>query len=139
MSCVLRLSGPTFNVHGFLSSTGLSAYKDSRNDQVPSKVEAHGQELNYCSIDVSDKDFEDFEGQLKDADVFITMYAEKLSTIQAFSGTGPVNAVIDFGLSKNEGATPLRCFILPSHFMKLCGELCIDVELSVYWISERGA
>lgn len=134
MSCVLRVGGSGFDVDEFLRHSSLKITKvfhEGERCGLSSEV----RDLSGFNAEVSNKDFDNLEGQIDEAIHFVKMHRNELETIKEMSG---VEGHLDFGVESRTGkvideqeiAVWSICF--PVELLKLLGKLDIGIEVTVY-------
>jgi hypothetical protein len=83
---------------------------------------------------VSDRDFRDVDGQVRDAIGFLQANEPALRAIVSFPGVGL--AILDFGVAWLDVAVQVDH--LPAELLRLAGALGISVSLSHYPVSVAG-
>lgn len=116
MPCELRLGGSKEAVQRFVA----------RNFLVPDAVFEKG--INIC---VSDAGFDDVQGQIEEAIAFLETSGEQLYEI--CKSFGIERARLDFGLEQKDTWT--QGCTLPADLLYLAGSYNIDIELSLYPVS----
>ena len=110
---------------------GLSAYSADRKGELRKGTE-QPYEWDACAFDVSDADFEHFEEQLADIEVFLTRHYDGLQQLEQFDIVSMyIDVGYDSGFGGTDHVTDFRS--LPSNLLRLLGTLGIGLELSAYW------
>lgn len=131
MSAVLRASGQDFDVDAFLLRSSLN----------PIAVHRRGTQIYLGSgqraqsgmnIDVSDRGFEDFPGQVLEAVNFLTKHRKEISRLIRFPGVEKV--YVDFGIARQDVAAQFA--YLPTELIRIAGKLGLGIELSYYAIKK---
>ncbi|HOU47563.1 MAG TPA: hypothetical protein PLL99_07135, partial [Chitinophagales bacterium] len=88
-------------------------------------------EYSSASIKLSDADFEDFNQQVKDAEIFLQTYLDNLKCIANTDGVEYAN--ITFGMNATQLLEKkIQSFYFPISLITICAELNISVETTVY-------
>ena len=78
------------------------------------------------NIEVSNADFDDLAGQVRDATRFLQH--RRLLLLRLLRAAPGATVVLDFGLSRREA--PIQCDYFPPALLKLAGNLGIGIELA---------
>ena len=132
MSCVLRASGPLFDVDEFLRHSPFAPTKvwhkgEPRTSHASSKLA----DTSGFNLVVSSADFDDLSRQIADAMEFLREHNGELSRLSTFPGVEGVT--LDFGVRRREVVAQFDRF--PPGLLGLAGGLAIGIELSQYTIS----
>ncbi|MBL7984607.1 MAG: hypothetical protein JNM91_06380 [Flavobacteriales bacterium] len=130
MSCVLRIAGIGFQVDAYLAATGLAAIGtwktgDQRGIRGPAIS-------NGCNIDVSNADFNDLKGQIRDAIKFLRDRSENLKRLPDFGLLTSDEPELDFGIDTRMHDVGAQFDYFPNELLKLCGDLGLCICLSQY-------
>jgi hypothetical protein len=91
------------------------------------------------NLSVSERDFQDFGGQLADARRFLGRHDAKLRSLLGTSGVR--SALLDFGVSDEidggRGPAVIMSFRFPAGLVAMAAGLGVDLELSIYPIHRR--
>lgn len=135
MPCVLRAVGSEFEPDEFLRDSDLDAdpvYRrgDPKFSSLPegAKWSASG-----FHVGVSDADFHDLAGQIRDTLDFLREHEAELQRLVSFQGVECV--VLDFGIARRDVAVQSDAF--PPVLLALAGRLNLHIELSQYPISSE--
>ena len=134
MSCILHLSGKNFDVDAFIAKSKLRPYKVfyKGKPKLKSKPDGRKAEHTGCAILVSDADFDNIEGQIKDAISYLKRNNKKLLVLTKTKGIK--FATLDFGIDARidgkEHLTQSETF--PSKLLQLAGNLGLSIEISLY-------
>ncbi|MGA3283941.1 MAG: DUF4279 domain-containing protein [Verrucomicrobiota bacterium] len=135
MSCLLRATGENFEVDAFLQTSKLRPNTVQHKGQLRRKNKPDGgkSEFSGLSCVVSEKDFNDLEGQIAEAIEFLKSNRVHLQKLVKFPGIEDVR--LDFGIERRDEFS--QCDYFPSKLLCLAGELGIGIELSQYPISPK--
>lgn len=129
MSCVLRLEGEGFNVTGFLAHSGITAYQvwDAGEPDAFGRARPHPG----CKVNVSDAEFTDLAGQVKDAIDFLTKHASALSELTRF-GLPAAHGELDFAIETRMFDVGVQSDRFPPLLLMLAGNAGFTICLSLY-------
>lgn len=132
--CVLRISGEEFNPDKFLEMSTLVPYKVMhRGDQVCPVGPRSDQVFEYGGFkcDVSEIDG-NLEGQIADAIRFLKENRADLQKLR--TETSVQSRWLDFGIDCriDRRKVVVQGEYLPIELIKLCGELDIEIGISIY-------
>jgi len=134
MSCVLRIIGQDLDVDAFILKSKLKSSRKGYKGEVVSPPKRKIRKLKYSwvSITTSDASFNAFKKQIKDTWQYLKKNKEKLAVISETKGIQ--YAVLDFGiyLKMDKELVRYQTKYFPEEFVKLCGELGLGIELSIY-------
>ena len=131
MSCILRVWGADLVVDELAVITSLRPYRIDRKGEARLKP-AQVFEESCAHFEVSDLDFRELEGQIREAGQFLERHEPELRAIVTFPGVQ--GAVLDFALAWRDVAT--QTDRLPASLLALAGNLGIGIDLSHYPVSE---
>lgn len=134
MSCVLRITGNSFDVDGFLKDSGLVAYLQYKAGD-PIGFKRKGKETydtNGASFDLSNAAFDDFETQKSDAIHFLTTHFNKLKNLRNFGLEAADIPEIDFAIESDALTYPVQSDYLQAELLKLAGDLGFGIMISHY-------
>jgi hypothetical protein len=127
MSCVLRVRGAHFKVSEFLSGSTLKplvvvqrGQSQYPNSPVPDASGFH--------VSVSEADFSQLKGQVKDAVQFLEKNQMELTRLVAFPGVEKVS--LDFGIEERDMAAQSESF--PPELLRVAGGLGIWLSFTLY-------
>lgn len=131
MSCILSIIGTDLDIDTFVSRTKMSGFSKSYKADSISKVNPKKRKYSFVSIKTSEASFADIESQIKDTIDFLSKYQDNLRLI---ASTPEVEyATIDFGVDSVIDEEHLtQSFYFPINLIKICAELGIGIELSIY-------
>ena len=133
MSTILRVGGENFDVDVSLQQSTLAPCKVFRRGKpkcVGSKQLSNKSGFN---LEVSEADFNDFEKQIKNAVEFLKSNEEAISKLTEWIGVESMS--LDFGVSRDESFA-FQSITFPNQLLKLAGNLGVDIEATLYPISE---
>jgi len=130
MSCILRVAGRSLAIDQLVEVSSLQPYRVDRKGQ-------RGASSRIATTDgahflVSDCDFRDLDGQVRDAISFLQTNERALRAIVASPGVEL--SILDFGIAWRDVAVQVDH--LPAELLRLAGEGGISVSLSHYPVSE---
>jgi hypothetical protein len=124
--CVLRADGDSFEPREFLLLSTLDPCNVFRKGERKSETTTwHSSGL---TVPVSECEFDDFEGQIRDAISFLTVHKDELWRLRSFPGVDEVE--LDFPVHRRDVFVQSQSF--PSELVALAGELGLGLELSIY-------
>lgn len=134
MSCVLRVSGETFDVDRFLATSQLH----------PCAVWHVGEKHARChppcttagfNIVVNEASIDDFPAQVQNATRFLRDNRDELQQLSQLASVSDIT--LDFAIAhRNEAAKYCR---LPPELIQFAGEFRMGIELSYYACVNKGA
>lgn len=129
MSCVLRLEGEGFDVHGFLAHCGITAYQvwEAGEQDALGRTHRHAG----CKEDVSSADLSDLAGQVKEAIDFLSTHASALSELTRF-GLPAECGELDFAIETRMFDVGVQTDRFPALLLKLAGNAGLTICLSQY-------
>jgi hypothetical protein len=131
MSCVLRVNGSDFLVDRFLDNSDLVpcvVYRKGEPRSSASKSNSKIHETSGLNVDVSKADFDNLDGQIRDAISFLEQHKMELERLCRFPGVERLT--LDFGIAKRDVIAQSDYF--PAELLYLAGSLEISIELSQY-------
>ena len=134
MSCTLRAGGKDFDATAFAATTSLpvcSVYQRGQPTTLGGGSQQHT--TSGINIDVSEADFDDLTGQIRDALAFLHKHAEELGRLSNQVGIEGVS--LDFGLSQRD--VPAQFCYFPPDLLLATGQHQIGLEVSLYAISDE--
>jgi hypothetical protein len=133
MGCYLRVSGRRFDVDAYLRlRTALAPTAvHRRGTPVFPSSQAKGRKhtRSGLNVQVSGRSFENFAGQLRDAERFLRMYLRALRALRRFPGVE--GAVLDFGVARREDVV-VQGEVFSEAVVALAGRIGLALELSHY-------
>jgi hypothetical protein len=131
MGCVLRAYGSNFLVDRFCQKSDLTpclVYRKGESKSAARKSKGKVYESSGLHVEVSDADFIDLEGQVKDAITFMERNKVELERLREFPGVEGLT--LDFGIARRDFIT--QCDYFPPELLYLAGGLGFGIELSQY-------
>jgi hypothetical protein len=127
--CVLKIYSDTNSFKGFLENTKIPVYSClDKGEALTSKQLCEEYRI---SFDVSDKEWDDFEGQVRDAILFLETLNAQIKKL--FSTYSITDAYLDFPLwSRLDENIVNQNDHIPRELVKLAGELNIGIEMAIY-------
>jgi hypothetical protein len=136
MSCVLRVSGESFDVDAFFTSCSIEPIKVWRKGEFKFTTHNSGSQKHTASdvnFEVSGAEFSDMKAQLMDSIKWFSENQSLVKRLVSFPGVDGVTA--DFGA---EICPPGWCtFSVPPELQTLIGGLGAHLMLSVYPTSDE--
>ena len=129
--CILKVYSDTDSFKTFEKTTKIPVY--SRHDKGEKKANKKRQvQTDYkISFDVSDKDWDDFEGQVEDTILFLTKYQKDIK--QLFKTHNITTAYLDFPIySRLYGDIVNQNDRLPKELIAIAGKLSLGIEMAIY-------
>lgn len=131
MSCGLSIIGVKLDIDTFVKKSQIDGFKKSYKGEPINAVNSRVSKYSFVSIVTSDADFNDIIGQINDTLMFLEKYRENLKHIATTEGID--YATINFGVDSTISEDSLtQNFYFPIELVKICGELGIGIELSIY-------
>jgi hypothetical protein len=129
--CVLHVTSETNSFSEFLRETGFPVYKSYEKGEIPTIGKQRPYDDYGFSSAVSEREWNDFEGQIEDAKTFLITHEK---TIRALLSTHDVSDIrFDFPYyCRLDEHIFMQSDYLPPEFLKIAGELKIGIELSLY-------
>jgi hypothetical protein len=122
--CLLKVYSDTDSFRLFEKTTTIPVY--SLYDK-----QEKGKTDYRISFDVSDKDWDDFEGQIKDTILFLTKHYGELEAL--FKTHNITTAYLDFPIySRLYGDIVNQNDHLPKELIALAGKLSLGIEMAMY-------
>lgn len=135
MSCILRITGKDFDVDVFVLQSKISPYDKFYKGlpRIESKPESEKLNFSGCSLEVSKAGFDNFKQQIQDAIDYLNSHQQELQYINT---TPEIQyATLDFGVEYDTNKFTQTQY-LPKELLKLCADLGIDIEISIYQEAE---
>jgi hypothetical protein len=127
--CVLKVYSDTDSFQAFEKTTKIPVY--SRYDKGDGMGKNQVRNDYRISFDVSEKDWDDFDGQVEDTIKFLTKYYHDIE--QLFKTHNITTAYLDFPLySRLYGDIVNQNDHLPRDLIILAGRLSLGIEMSIY-------
>lgn len=131
--CILKIYSETRSFKRFAAeSTTLPAFSVHDKGEVRSKETGREYQANRISFVVSECDWDDLEGQISDAIIFLGEHGD---TLRQLLTTHDVSlAFLDFALWSRLGRNDVanQSDYLPVPLLRLCGEIGIAIVMSTY-------
>jgi hypothetical protein len=129
--CVLKIISESTSFRPYAATTTLPIFSTHDANEIRRKSTGETFGVYRISFDVSEKDWDDFPGQVRDAIGFLTQHA---SAIRSLVESHPVSdAFLDFPLwSRLDGNIINQNDRLPSELIALCTQAGIGIEMSLY-------
>ncbi len=127
--CLLKIYSDTDSFKLFKKTTKIPVYSIHEKGENDRKKQVY---IDYrISFDVSDKEWDDFEGQVKDSILFLTKYNDDLERL--FENYNINTAYLDFPLySRLDGNIVNQNDHLPKELIALAGKLSLGIEMAIY-------
>jgi hypothetical protein len=131
MSCYLRIGGKDLDIDAFVGNTKMSGFDKYYKGSPVGGSKTRIRKNAVAQIATTKKDLDEINGQIADTTDFLNEYKENLLHILT---TPEVEyAVIDFGVDSSLDEHHLiQGFLFPIRLLKICAELNIEIELSIY-------
>jgi hypothetical protein len=135
MPCTLRATGKNFEVNVFLQNSKLKPNTVSHKGRPRRKNKPDGVECEFSGFSciVSEKNFNNLEGQIVDAIKFLKSNRVELQKLIKFSSVEDVR--LDFGIERREIFS--QCDYFSPELLFIAGKLGIGIELSQYPASKK--
>lgn len=132
MSCIFWARGEDFAVDEFVAASPLIPSTVFRRGEPKLRTRPHDLcEFSGLTIQIGDRGFDDFDGQISSAVAFLKNNKVVLRHLGANSAVTSMG--FDFGIRWKATYTHTDC--LPGELIKLAGEFGLDIHLSHYPIS----
>ena len=127
--CVLKIYSDISSFKSLLKNTGIPVYSCyDKGEQITKKRLC---EKYRISFDVSKKEWDNFEGQVSDAILFLEKYRPQIKEL--FATHSITDALLDFPLwSRLDENIVNQNDYIPKELTKLAGELNIGIGMSIY-------
>jgi hypothetical protein len=131
MSCVLKIMGENLDVDAFVAKTQMDGFDKSYKGDWTNKLKKRKREWSSAGMVISDAGYDDVKTQIKEAIEFLNRHKDNLRHIAT---TPEIEyATIDFGVDSTIDEDHLsQSFYLTKPLIKICAELDIEIELSLY-------
>ena len=127
--CLLKVYSDTKSFKSFEKTTRVPVYSIYEKGDRQAKRKVHKDFK--ISFDISEKDWDDFEGQVQDAIIFLTKYRKDLKTL--FKTHKVTTAYLDFPIySRLQGDIVNQNDSLPKELILIAGKLSLGIEMSIY-------
>jgi len=127
--CVLKVHSDTDSFKSFEKKTNIPSVKSSEKGELCgiNKVRTDYK----ISFSVSDKEWDDFEGQVEDTIIFLRKHFDELE--QLFKTHSVTSAYLDFPLySRLDRNIANQNDHLPKELVQLAGNLSLGIEMAIY-------
>lgn len=129
--CILKIYSDTTSFQTYSESTALSIVSCHIKGQIRSRRTGELYSSHRISVSVSDKDWDDFKGQVADAIAFLTNHEIELAHLIASHNA--TDAYLDFPLySRLYGEIVNQNDQLPRDLIVLAGRLGLAIEMAIY-------
>ncbi|MGH9319843.1 MAG: hypothetical protein ACRD3V_08120 [Vicinamibacteria bacterium] len=132
MSCVLRASGSDFDPESFLVDSELkpaaSPIYRRGEPKLTSEPDGSQWQSSGFNVGVSEADFDDLAGQIRDAVRFLSQHEEELRRLGRFDGVESV--CLEFAIDRKEVA--VQSDVFDAELLWRAGALDIDLVVSHY-------
>ena len=133
--CVLKIHSDTTSFQVYYESTDLPVISCHVKGQVRRKSTGELHQSHQIAISVSDKDWDNFEGQVEDAIAFLADHESELRELIASHDAS--ESYLDFPLySRLRGDIVNQNDHLPRQLIGLAGRLGLGIEMAIY---DKGA
>ena len=127
--CILRLTSSNTSLKSYLndfpvaSSYDKGEFRNSRKDSLCTE--------NHASLDVSEKEWDDLNGQIQDAIKFLDKYKSQIISLS--SSIADLSLGLDFPIySKFDGNIITHGIAYPVELVTLAAELKIEIGMTIY-------
>jgi hypothetical protein len=129
--CVLKIYSDTYSFKSFADKTNIPVFSVYDKGEYRNKSKTRKSKENSISFDVSEKEWDDFPGQVADALLFLSKYDEE---ILGFLGkSDDVHAYLDFPIySRLNDEIVNQNDHLPRDLVSIAGKLNLGIEMSQY-------
>ena len=129
--CILKISSERNSFKPYLSELSLPVFSVFDKGEYRDLAKKRPHEKYRLSIDVSDREWDDFPGQVDDAIKFLKKYQRELDRL--FTLVDDSDACLDFPLySRLDEEIINQNDHLPRELIALAGKLNIGIEMSIY-------
>ena len=133
MSCVLRAAGADFEVDDFLAKSALSPCQVWHRGEPRTSDDHILRDTSGFNVDVSTADWDDVDGQIKDAIKFLRKHATEITRLASARGVEKI--ICDFG-TRRRPELPMQGVYFPADLVRLAGELGVGLKASSYAMAE---
>jgi|GEM_PF-1749010 len=135
MSCIINIGGEYFDVDAFAKKAQLkNIQKRYKGDVIDTSVTSKQRRAKFSNLTIvaSQKDFDDFEGQVSDVVTYLEKNKDSFKHIASTEGVD--FAILDFGIdSEIDNKTILtQSIFLNTELIHLCGQFKFSIEISIY-------
>jgi len=129
--CFLKMFSDNKSFKPFAASTSIPIFSVFDKGEFRRKSSKEPFPQHQISIDVSDKDFDEFNGQVSDAIAFLEAHFDELSLL--ISTNEVTDAYLDFPLySRLTSDIVNQNDHLPKELIILAGKLSLGIEMAIY-------
>jgi len=129
--CVLKIYSDTYSFKGFSEDTDIPIFSVFDKGEYRNKKRTRVCNENTLSLDVSDKEWDDFPGQAADAISFLSMHYDEL--LELLSKVSDVSACLDFPIySRLSSEIVNQNDYIPKDLISLAGKLNLEIGMSQY-------
>ena len=129
--CFLKMFSDNKSFKTFAASTSTPIFSVFDKGEFRKKSSKEPFPKHQISIDVSDKDFDEFNGQVSDAIAFLEAHFDELSLL--ISTNEVTDAYLDFPLySRLNSEIVNQNDHLPKELIILAGKLSLGIEMAIY-------
>jgi len=129
--CFLKIYSDKKSFKIFTASTSIPIFSVFDKGEFRRKSSKEPFPRNQISIDVSDKDFDEFKGQVTDAIVFLQTHFDELDLLMTTHDV--TDAYLDFPLySRLTSDIVNQNDHLPKELIVLAGKLDLGIEMAIY-------
>ncbi len=128
MSCVLRASGTDFEPESFLEGSELRAGANPIYRRGEPRPGGETWQSSGFHVGVSEAEFNDLPGQIRDAVRFLSVHEEELQRLGRFEGVEAV--CLDFAIDRKDVA--VQSDVFDAELLWRAGALDIDLVVSHY-------
>jgi len=140
--CVLRVTGPQFDVEDYLRESRMKPCKIFRlgTPRLPlSRPNGPIHTTSGFNVEVSGADWSDLAQQIRDAHSFLTRHEDELRILTRFPTVDDVRLDFPTNLRIGENNVAIQSEYFPSGFLKLVGTLGVGLEVSIYPYSDASS
>ncbi|MBF9237953.1 hypothetical protein I2I05_11165 [Hymenobacter sp. BT683] len=134
MSCQLRFTAKSFDVYSYLLTSKLHPHEIFKAGDYQQTILASWttKDSGFC-VTASHADFNDFEGQIVDAEKFIWQHIDELEVLGKMEER--ITYFFDFGLTTTlfEEDVWVQSFHFPVEFLLLLSRIGAGLEISSYY------
>ena len=134
MGCILRANGENFGVDDFLNQTALIPCNVYRKGEPKFPGNKKICKTSGLSINVSDAEFSDLQGQIQEATAFLKICKSEIRALCQYAGVEDV--CLDFGIEQRDDAI-VQFEYFPPTLITLAGRLGLGLEISFYPSAEN--
>ena len=129
--CVLKIYSDTFSFKEFAGNTKIPIFSIFDKGEYRDQKRTRQVKENTLSIDVSDKEWDDFPGQVSDAIGFLSKHHDELFGL--LSRISDVKGCLDFPIYSRLNSNIInQNDYIPSELVCLAGKLNLDIGMSQY-------